>query len=103
MINFAVNIKQYDMQALHKYFMAPSVTAFSTKRQGGVSTGNYASFNINPYCGDDAKDIRKNRAALCSFLGIDDSRLILPHQTHEKPSFRCHRRNASKPWKASTP
>lgn len=83
MINFAVNIMQYDMQALHKYFIAPSVTAFSTKRQGGVSTGNYASFNINPYCGDDVEAIRKNRAALCAFLGIDDSRLILSHQTHE--------------------
>lgn len=32
---------------------------FSTTRQGGVSEGNYASFNINCYCGDRPETVRK--------------------------------------------
>ena len=36
------------------YDLGEGVTAFSTTRHGGVSEGNYASFNINPYCGDSA-------------------------------------------------
>ena len=34
------------------YDLGEGVTAFSTTRHGGVSEANYASFNINPYCGD---------------------------------------------------
>ena len=62
--------------------MGPDVTAFSTTRHGGCSTGSYAEFNINPYCGDSEACIRKNREALCSLLGISDDRLLMPHQVH---------------------
>ena len=64
------------------YDMGPSVTAFSSTRHGGCSRGNYASFNINRYCGDDDNDIRRNREALCRLLHIADDRLIMPHQVH---------------------
>lgn len=64
------------------YDIGLEVTAFSTTRYGGCSTGNYASFNINEYCGDDISCVRRNRAALCELLGIQDSNLIYPHQTH---------------------
>ena len=67
---------------LHYYHLGDGVTAFSTKRQGGVSQGNYASFNINYYCGDRQEDIETNRAALCQLLGIDQWHLVYPHQTH---------------------
>lgn len=63
--------------------MGAGVTAFSTTRYGGCSTGNYASFNINRYCSDDEENIRKNRQLLCQTLGIEDHRLIMPHQVHE--------------------
>ena len=63
--------------------MGEGVTAFSTTRKGGYSTGNYASFNINRYCGDSEEHIVKNRATLCQLLGITDDHLIMPHQTHE--------------------
>lgn len=67
---------------LHRYALAPSVVAFSTTREGGVSVGNYASLNINPYCGDAPEAVRANRERLCRELGLDGGRLILPHQTH---------------------
>ena len=39
------------------YDLGEGVTAFSTTRHGGVSEANYASFNINPYCGDSADHV----------------------------------------------
>ena len=65
------------------YNMGIGVTAFSTTRQGGCSTGNYAAFNINGYCGDDEVHIAANKVALCSLLGIDSNRLVMPHQVHD--------------------
>ena len=32
---------------LQYYDISPRVTAFSSTRHGGVSEGNYASFNVN--------------------------------------------------------
>ena len=60
----------------------PEVTAFSTLRAGGVSRGEYASFNICPYTGDRPENIEINRHLLAAFLGIPDSHIALPHQTH---------------------
>lgn len=57
-------------------------TAFSTTRQGGALSNNYAAFSINRYCGDSEAHIALCRAALCRRLAIDDDRLIMPHQTH---------------------
>lgn len=68
---------------LQEYLLNDDVRAFSTTRQGGVSTGNYASFNINPYCGDEPQAILENRRLLSAELNIDESRIVLPHQTHE--------------------
>lgn len=67
---------------LVRYRLGNAVTAFSTTRLGGFSTGNYGAFNINPYCGDSPDTVAKNRSELCSTLGIADERLILPHQNH---------------------
>ena len=68
---------------LHFYDFGEGVTAFSTTRRGGFSKGNYGEFNINRYCGDNVESISQNRALLCGFLGIDDCRLLMPHQVHE--------------------
>lgn len=65
------------------YNMGAGVTAFSTTRQGGCSTGNYAAFNINGYCGDDIVHIAANKVALCSLLGIECDHLVMPHQVHD--------------------
>lgn len=55
---------------------------FSTTRHGGQSKGEYASFNINGYCGDDVADIEANKVALCRHLRIDMQHLVMPHQIH---------------------
>ena len=65
------------------YNMGAGVTAFSTTRLGGCSTGNYAAFNINAYCGDDEGHIAKNKAALCHLLDIECDHLVMPQQVHD--------------------
>lgn len=67
---------------LKYYDMTPNVTAFSSTRHGGFSEGNYGSFNVNCYCGDDADHIRENREILCRKLHIRPNRLVMPHQVH---------------------
>ena len=67
---------------LHQYDMGPGMMAFSSTRHGGVGKGNYASFNINYYCGDNPEDIETNREALCQLLGVDRFHLVYPHQVH---------------------
>ena len=59
------------------------LTVFSTTRQGGFSQGEYATMNVNAYCGDDAYSVSANRALLCQALSIDSNRLVIPHQTHQ--------------------
>ena len=72
-----------DIPQLKTYDMGDGIVAFSTTRHGGVSTGtSYASFNINPFCGDAPAHVAANRELLCKELGIDSRHLILPHQTH---------------------
>ena len=72
-----------NLPVLHSYLIGDGVVAFSTTRQGGVSEGNYATFNINHYCGDDEKAISINRSTLCNLLHITDEQLVYPHQTHQ--------------------
>ncbi len=70
-------------QLLHYAFSSPRVTAFSTRRQGGVSTGAYAELNINGYCGDQPEHVAENRRLLADRLHITPDHLVMPHQTHQ--------------------
>lgn len=67
---------------LNYYDLSDDVNAFSTTRHGGVSEGNYASLNINEYCGDSKANTDTNRLLLANELGIDANHIIMPHQTH---------------------
>ncbi len=67
---------------LNYYNLSDDVKAFSTTRHGGVSEGNYASLNINEYCGDSKAKTDANRLLLANELGIDANHIIMPHQTH---------------------
>lgn len=69
--------------SLQYYHIAEGLTAFSSMREGGYSTGRYGEFNINRYCGDSEEAIRRNREALCRLLSITDDRLLMPHQVHK--------------------
>jgi len=75
------NMKKSEPQ-LTRFALSNDVIAFSTTRHGGASKGNYAAFNINPYCGDDPLAIEQNRLALADCLNIDPNHIIFPHQTH---------------------
>ena len=66
--------------SLQYYHIAEGLTAFSSMRKGGYSTGRYGEFNINRYCGDSDEAIRQNREALCRLLDITDDHLLMPHQ-----------------------
>lgn len=59
-----------------------NVLAFSTTRNGGYGSGNYASGSINPYCGDDPFCVERNLMALANELHVEPERIVLPHQTH---------------------
>ncbi len=58
------------------------VTAFSTTRHGGVSTGTYASLNCTPYTGDGEDHVCRNRELLLQALPQRPRELIIPWQTH---------------------
>jgi len=67
----------YDL--LNRY---KEIAHFCTDREGGASMGNYASFNMSPFTGDNQGDYSKNKSVLCEKYGIDPNKLIIPHQTH---------------------
>lgn len=71
-----------DAPFLYPYALDEGVTAFSTTREGGVGQDAYASFNVNPYCGDAPEAVAANRHQLCLALGADPNRLVMSHQTH---------------------
>lgn len=48
----------------------PNVRAAMTTREGGCSTGPYASLNLGQRCGDDAVAVTRNRARLMRALGL---------------------------------
>ena len=76
--------KNNDVPFLRRYPVRSyqDVEVFSTTRHGGVSQGNYGTFNINEFCGDAPDAVQANRVALTRELGIDTDHLIIPHQTH---------------------
>lgn len=67
---------------LLEYELGERVKAFSTLREGGFGKEAYATFNVNPFYGDDEVIINKNKDLLCGKLRIGKSFLIIPRQTH---------------------
>lgn len=59
-----------------------SYLSFTSTRHGGISPGEYASFNLGEYCGDHPDNVRKNRDVLCRILDVDPAFLFVPHQIH---------------------
>jgi YfiH family protein len=64
------------------YHIANDVTAFSTTRYGGESTGSYGCMNINSYCGDNLETVAANRRLLAVELNINEECIVVPHQVH---------------------
>jgi len=81
-------------------FQAASLAAISGvrhgffTRQGGVSTGIYASLNCGPGSRDDPANVAENRGRVAEILGIEPSRLITAFQKHSAVTV-----TVEKPWK----
>lgn len=56
--------------------------AISTTREGGISTGNYASMNLCHYVGDNPEHVAENRRIFCKINQINSDKIIFPRQTH---------------------
>lgn len=57
------------------------VYAGTTTRRGGVSTGNYSSFNLGDHVGDKQEHVEENRKRLQKYLELPDSPVWL-EQVH---------------------
>lgn len=71
--------------------------AFFT-REGGVSTGIYASLNGGLGSNDDQGDVAENRARMAAHLRVDRDKLISVHQVHS-PDVEI----VTGPWPAERP
>jgi YfiH family protein len=60
----------------------PGLTHGFFTRQGGVSTGVYASLNGGVGSKDDPHAVAENRRRMAITLGIDPAHLLVPFQTH---------------------
>ena len=58
------------------------VVAFSTTREGGCSTGAYASLNCTAYTGDNPACVERNQQLLRDMLPYPPQELVIPYQTH---------------------
>lgn len=68
----------------------PGVHAFATTRNGGVSTGPYASLNLGARVGDDIDAVEENRARVRALLPADPRWLHQVHGTHVVQADRMH-------------
>ncbi len=73
--------------------LLPAVHGFST-RQGGVSTGRYASLNVGARWGDTEGNVQENRRRLASDGGFALQQLICARQVHGATLLRIDGRSA---------
>ncbi len=60
----------------------PGVESFVTTRCGGVSRGEFRSFNCSPYTDDDPSAVRSNLELLAGAFRADPADFVIPHQVH---------------------
>ncbi len=57
------------------------VNAFST-REGGISTGQYATMNFSKTVGDSPENVRRNFELFGRAIGVSTEDMVFAHQTH---------------------
>lgn len=67
-------------------------------REGGVSTGIFATLNTGPGSGDDPEAVAENRARCAEALGVAPDRLLTLHQAHSPKAVIV-----SEPWSGERP
>jgi len=80
--NFESGFIQYP--ALNRY---DTIRHFTTTRMGGVSTGNYSSFNLGLFSDDNPDDLSQNFKILSTLTNIPEDNIHLPFQTHSNKIF----------------
>lgn len=63
-------------------FAACGVRIAFTGREGGVSTGPYASLNTASHVGDDLACVQRNCLIVLDALGFPEASLVMPNQVH---------------------
>jgi YfiH family protein len=71
--------------------------AFFT-REGGVSSGVYASLNGGTGSRDDPEKVQENRSRMAAALGVSADRLLIPFQVHSADAIVVH-----EPWEGTRP
>lgn len=71
------NLLQFSNLKKHK-----SIEHFFTTRNGGVSSGEFSTFNLGNFSDDNPIDIYENREILSRMWYMDIEDFIIPHQTH---------------------
>lgn len=84
MMSSTGSTKKIELLHYSKLDCFPDLTHFTTTRVGGVSTDNYASFNLSEYSGDRFDSVQENRQILCREIEISPDKLFIPYQTHEE-------------------
>lgn len=67
-------------------------------REGGVSTGIYASLNAGTGSGDDPENVRENRRRIAAAFGVQPSHLAGVHQVHSPAAVFIE-----SPWSGERP
>jgi YfiH family protein len=67
-------------------------------REGGVSTGIYASLNAGAGSQDDPQAVAQNRARIAAAFGLSPDRLLSPHQVHSAEAIVV-----DGPWQGERP
>jgi YfiH family protein len=73
------NIPLYHFKNLSEY---SNIKHFITSKNGGISTGNYDSFNMGYGTDDLQEHVFENRKLLASAIGIEIGQFVFPRQTH---------------------
>jgi len=63
-------------------FERAGIVAFFSRRDGGASTGPYASLNVGLHVGDDLQSVRDNRARLGALVELPAERITYMQQVH---------------------
>ena len=79
-------IKMLELTAINKTGVAE---AYCTTREGGISTGSYASMNCNLYKSLDIENGRENFRLACKALNIDPKSVITNRLIYFTDKVRC--------------
>ena len=70
------------MQVINPNWNVPkNIHAFTTTREGGVSSTPYFSFNLGDHVGDNKSEVKTNRTLLVEKFGLPQTPIFL-NQTH---------------------